>query len=74
MSDTTVDLVLDLNSEDDTGVPEGFIDEATDPSRIRVGAGIVVRSGTARAVAQVADTDGEIVHVWRPQIRRILSN
>jgi hypothetical protein len=73
VSDTPVDLVLDLSSEDDTGLPWGFIDEATDPSRIRAGAWIVVRSGTARVVAQVADVDGEIVHV-RPQIRQILSN
>lgn len=63
MSDIAVDLVLDLNSEDDTGLPWGFIDEAADASRIREGAWIVVGSGTARAVAQVADVDGAIVHV-----------
>ena len=63
MSEATVDLELDLNSEDDTGLPWGFVDEAADPSRIREGAWIVVGSGNARAVAQVADIDGEIVHV-----------
>lgn len=47
MSDTSVDLVLDLNSEDDTGLPWGFVDEAPDPARIREGAWIVVGSGTA---------------------------
>jgi hypothetical protein len=39
------------------------VDEASDRSRIREGAWIVVGSGTARAVAQVADIEGEIVHV-----------
>jgi len=63
MSEAAVDLKLDLNSEDDTGLPWGFVDEATDPSRIHEGAWIVIGSGTARAVAQVADIDGEIVHV-----------
>ncbi len=63
MSAAAVDLKLDLKSKDDTGLPWGFIDEATDLSRIREGAWIVVGSGTARAVAQVADIDGEIVHV-----------
>jgi hypothetical protein len=41
----------------------GFVDEAPDPSRIREGAWIVAGSGTAPAVAQVADVDGQIVHV-----------
>jgi hypothetical protein len=63
MTGSGVDLELDLNSEDDTGLPWGFVDDAEDASRIREGAWIVVGSGTARAVAQVADIDGEIVHV-----------
>jgi hypothetical protein len=29
--------VLDLNAEDDTGLPWGFVDEGADLSRIRVG-------------------------------------
>lgn len=59
----SIDLPLDLGSEDETGLPWGFLDEAVDPSRIREGAWIVVGSVTAHAVAQVADIDGEIVHV-----------
>ena len=47
MSGNAEDLELDLNSEDDTGLPWGFVDEADDPSRIREGAWIVVGSGTA---------------------------
>ena len=58
-----IDLMLDLNSEDDTGLPWGFVEEAQGPSRIREGAWIIAGSGRARAVAQVADNDGEIVHV-----------
>ncbi len=41
----------------------GIVDEAEDPSQIREGTWIAVGSGSARAVAQVADIDGEIVHV-----------
>ena len=63
MSTPDVDLELDLNSEDDTGLPWGFRDDARDPTVIKEGAWIVVGSGTARAVAQVADIDGDVVHV-----------
>lgn len=65
MSDTsTVDLPVDLNGEDDTGLPWGFLDEAADPSKIREGAWIVVGSRTTQAVAQVSDISPEgIVHV-----------
>jgi hypothetical protein len=63
MGDPTIDLEVDLNSEDDTGLPWAFMNEAREPSLIREGAWIVVGSGEVRAVAQVADIDGEIVHV-----------
>lgn len=63
MSNADVDLELDLNSEDDTGLPWGFLDDARDPTAIKEGAWVVVGSGTARAVAQVADVDGDVVHV-----------
>lgn len=63
MNSAQVDLELDLNSEDDTGLPWTFIDEARDPTMIREGAWIVVGSKAARAVAQVVDIEGEIVHV-----------
>lgn len=63
MSVREVDLPVDLNSEDDSGLPWAFLDEARDPARIVEGAWIVVGSGNARAVAQVVDIDGEIVHV-----------
>jgi hypothetical protein len=63
MSVISIDLPLDLASEDETGLPWGLLDEAPDPSRIREGAWIIVGSVAAHAVAQVADIDGEVVHV-----------
>jgi ABC-type tungstate transport system permease subunit len=63
MDAVPIDLPLDLASEDDTGLPWGCLDEAFDQSRIVDGAWIVVGSNAANAVAQVADIDGEIVHV-----------
>jgi hypothetical protein len=38
----TVDLPLDLNTQDETGLPWTFLDEVPDPSRIIQGAWIVV--------------------------------
>ena len=58
-----IDLPVDLGSEDDSGLPWGFLDEAADPSLICEGAWIVVGSVSASAVAQVTDIEGEIVHV-----------
>lgn len=58
-----VDLVVDLNSEDDSGLPWSFLDEARDPELIQEGAWIVVGGGSVRAVAQVVEIDGEIVRV-----------
>lgn len=63
MTNPPIDLEVDLNGEDDTGLPWAFLDEARDPSRIREGVWIVVGSGDVRAVAQVADIEGKIVHV-----------
>jgi hypothetical protein len=58
-----VDLVVDLNSEDESGLPWTFLDEARDPGLIREGAWLVVGEGSARAVAQVVEIDGDIVRV-----------
>jgi hypothetical protein len=59
-----IDLFVDLNTEDDTGLPWTFIDEARDPSRIVPGRYVVVGAGSAVAVAQIVDiaADG-VVHV-----------
>jgi hypothetical protein len=63
MENRPVDLTVDLNSEDESGLPWTFLDEARDPSLIVEGAWIVVGEGSARAVAQVAEVDGDIVRV-----------
>ena len=64
------DLFVDLNTEDETGLPWSYLDQAVDPSVVVPGRLIVVGSGSAVAVAQVIDvgTDG-LVHV-RPVSRR----
>lgn len=58
-----LDLVVDLNTMDDSGLPWAFLDAAPDPSRIVPGHHVVVGSGAVRAVAVVVDIDGDIVHV-----------
>ncbi len=59
-----IELPIDFNTMDETGLPWAFLDEATDPSRILPGAHLVAGSGTVRAVVVVVDvTDDGIVHV-----------
>jgi len=58
-----LDLELDLNSMDGTGLPWAFTEDARDPSLLVEGNWIVVGEGTVRAVAQVVDCDGRVVHV-----------
>ncbi|MFO7592205.1 MAG: hypothetical protein R6X23_15170 [Acidimicrobiia bacterium] len=58
-----LDLVVDLNSEDESGLPWTFLDEAHDRDLVREGAWLVVGQGSVRAVAQVVEIDGDIVRV-----------
>jgi len=59
-----VDLRVDLQTMDETGLPWTFLDEAPDPSRIVPGRHIVAGSGSAIAVAVVVDiTEEGVVHV-----------
>lgn len=62
-TDPRLDLTVDLNAIDDTGLPWAFLDAASDPSQVVPGRFLVVGSGQARAVAQVIDIEDEIVHV-----------
>ena len=57
-----LDLRVDLNGEDETGLPWAFLRDARDPSRVIEGAWLIVGSGKTRAVAQVAEVDGD--RVW----------
>ena len=52
-TDIELDLVVDLNTMDDTGLPWAFLDDAH----------VIVGSGQVRAVALVVDVTGDIVHV-----------
>ena len=63
MNSTAVDLPVDLNSEDDTGLPWGFLDETLNPSKITEGAWIIAGSSRTQVVAQVVDISDGIVHV-----------
>jgi len=61
--DLPIDLTVDLNSEDDSGLPWTFVDEAVNQTLIVEGAWLVVGRGSARAVAQVVEIDSDIVRV-----------
>jgi hypothetical protein len=59
-----LNLVVDLNNEDGSGLPWTFLDEGLHPESIREGSWIVVGEGFIRAVAQVAEIiDDRIVRV-----------
>ncbi len=61
-----VDIQIDWNEEDDTGLPWTFVDQATTPSKIVPGAYVVAGRGTALAVAEVVDVDEDGVVHLRP--------
>ena len=63
MNTTAVDLPVDLNSEDDTGLPWGFLDESQNPSKITEGAWIIAGSSRTQVVAQVVDISDGVVHI-----------
>jgi hypothetical protein len=64
MTTLPLDLFVDLNTMDETGLPWSYVDQASDQSKIRVGAFIVVGGGRVRAVARVVDiVDDGVVHV-----------
>ena len=69
----TVDLVVDLNTMDETGLPWAFLDEAPRPDRVVPGAYVVAGSGAVRAVALVVDIVDGIVHV-QPMRGSVASN
>lgn len=61
---TAIELPIDFNTMDETGLPWTFLDQAVDPARVVPGAHLVAGSGTVRAVVVVVDvTDDGIVHV-----------
>lgn len=58
-----LDLPVDLNTMDETGLPWAFLKRAADPTRIVPGTHIIVGAGKVRAVATVVDVVDGIVHV-----------
>jgi len=44
-----IDLTVDLNSEDDSGLPWTYLDEARAPGLVVEGAWLVVGEGSAKA-------------------------
>jgi hypothetical protein len=61
-----VDIEIDWNEEDETGLPWTFVDRALTPSKIVPGAYVVAGRGSAVAVAEVVDVDDEGVVHLRP--------
>lgn len=60
----TIDIDVDWNTQDDTGLPWTFRDDAVDPSRIVPGAFVVAGRGSAVAVAEVVDVGADgVVHL-----------
>ncbi len=59
-----IDIDVDWNTQDDTGLPWTFADEAVDPSKIVAGAYVLAGRGAAVAVAEVVDVgDDGVVHL-----------
>ena len=59
-----IDLFVDLNTEDETGLPWTYLDQALDPSIVVPGRLLIVGAGAAVAVAEVVDVGADgVVHV-----------
>lgn len=59
-----IDIDVDWNTQDDTGLPWTFLDEAAHPARIVPGAFVIAGRGSAIAVAKVVDVnDDGVVHL-----------
>ncbi|MGI8684176.1 MAG: hypothetical protein ACR2MO_03620 [Acidimicrobiales bacterium] len=59
-----IDIYVDWNTQDDTGLPWTFLDQAADPSRIVAGACVVAGHDDAIAVVEIVDVDIDgVVHV-----------
>lgn len=66
MSSYTIDIDIDWNEEDDTGLPWTFVDSAEQPERIVPGAIVVAGRKGSLAVAEVVDRDDDGVVHLRP--------
>ena len=59
-----IDIDIDWNEEDETGLPWTMVSRAAFPGRIMPGAFVVAGRGSAVAVAEVVDRgEGGVVHL-----------
>ncbi len=59
-----IDIYVDWNTQDDTGLPWSLLSEAADPTRIVPGAYVIGGHDDAVAVVEVVDVgDDGVVHV-----------
>lgn len=61
-----IEIDIDWNEEDDTGLPWTLAGRAANPDAIRPGRHVVAGRGTAVAVAEVVDRDEDGVVHLRP--------
>jgi len=62
--DDAIDIDIDWNEEDDTGLPWTMASRAAFPGRIVPGAFVVAGRGSAIAVSEVVDRDDDgVVHL-----------
>ncbi|MGH9190099.1 MAG: hypothetical protein ACRD0Q_08720 [Acidimicrobiales bacterium] len=60
----TIEIYVDWNTQDDSGLPWTLLDQAADPSRVRPGAYLIAGHDDAMAVVEVVDVDTDgVVHV-----------
>lgn len=60
----STDIDVDWNTQDDTGLPWTYADQAVDPSRIVAGAYVIAGRGNAIAVTEVVDVGSDgVVHL-----------
>lgn len=59
-----IDIYVDWNTQDESGLPWTLLDQATDPSRIKAGAFVIAGHDDALAVVEIVDVgDDGVVHV-----------
>lgn len=63
-TDNDIDLLVDFNTEDDTGLSWTYAKRAKDPSRIVAGRYVIAGLTGVKAVVKIVDVDDDgLVHV-----------
>lgn len=59
-----IDIYVDWNTQDESGLPWTLLDQAADPSRIKQGVFVIAGHDDALAVAEVVDVGADgVVHL-----------